>query len=155
MAGGMTMPADAPVIPPVTGYAEGETILFLHTEVSDPEIAKLMTDMMGSPVPLVPSLAQAPADMLASVYVFTNGIQPDGPRGPLEFQPDVFDHPPETPGYRPLRKVILVTWADTSSARLLTTAADVETATAKGEVTVEEPGVVVNIPFLTWPGGKR
>jgi len=26
---------------------------------------------------------------------------------------------------------------------------------AKGEVTIERPGVVVNMPFLTWPGGRR
>lgn len=88
-----------PKVPPVAGYAEGERIFFIHTEVSDPEIGKVMTDMMGSPVPVVPSLVLASDEMLARVWAFTNGIQPEGPRGPLDFQPDVFDHPVGTDGY--------------------------------------------------------
>ena len=48
---------DAPVVPPVVGYADGEQILFLHTETSDPEIARILTDMMGSPVLVVPAVA--------------------------------------------------------------------------------------------------
>ncbi len=85
--GGMMMPRDAPVVPPVVGYTEGQQILFLHTEASDSKIAKILSDMMGSPVFLVPSLARAPREMLASVYVFTNGIKGDGPLGPLGYQP--------------------------------------------------------------------
>jgi len=155
MVGNMTMPEDAPVVPPVTGYAEGEQILFLHTEASDEEIARVLTEMMGSPVLVVPSLAQAPEAMLANVYVFANGVQPDEPRGPLEFQPDVFDSPPEQSGYSPLRKIVLVTWQDEPSARILKSAAEVQAAINAGEVTTEEPGVVVNMPLLTWPGGQR
>ncbi len=41
--------------------------------------------MMGSPVLVVPSLAKAPEEMLARVYVFTNGLTGDGPLGPLSF----------------------------------------------------------------------
>ena len=44
--------ANVPRVPPVAGYAEGEQIFFIHTEVSDPEIGRVMTDMMGSPVPV-------------------------------------------------------------------------------------------------------
>ncbi len=85
-AGGVTAQqmmrsADAPVVPPVAGFSEGEKILFLHTETSDPEIAKVLTDMMGSPVLVVPSLAKAPKEMLAQVYVFTNGVKGMGPLG--------------------------------------------------------------------------
>ena len=60
--GGMAA-ADAPVVPPVAGYSEGEKILFLHTEASDTEIAKILTEMMGSPVLVVPSLAMAPKEI--------------------------------------------------------------------------------------------
>lgn len=65
---GMTTGA-VPTIPPVTGYSEGQEILFLHTEASDPDIAKILTDMMGSAVLVVPSLATAPQEMLSRVYV--------------------------------------------------------------------------------------
>jgi len=144
--------ADAPRIPPVAGFSEGADILFLHTEASDAEIAQLLTDMMGSPVLVVPSLADAPEQMLARVFVFTNGLMGDGPLG---FQPDVFDKPPDDPGYRPLRKIVLVTWKNAAAARVIKSAVDVEDAVTRDEVTTEEPGVVVNMPFLTWPAGRR
>lgn len=152
--GGMAA-RDAPVVPPVAGYSEGQKILFLHTETSDAEIAKLLTDMMGSPVLVVPSLAQAPREMLALVYVFTNGVKGDGPLGPLGFQPDVFDSPPGHSGYSPLRNLVLVTWSDDKTARTLRSAAEVREVLGNGEITVQEPGVVVNMPMLTWPGGRR
>ena len=146
---------DAPVIPPVTGYSEGERILFLHTEASDPDIAGILTDMMGSPVLVVPALAEAPESLRARVYVFENGLQPEGARGPLGYQPDVFDHPPGSDGYRPLREVVLVRWADPGKARLLRSIREVEAAIAAGEITTRPTGIVVNMPFLTWPGGRR
>ncbi len=153
--GGMAV-KNAPVVPPVTGYSEGETILFIHTETSDPKLAKTLTDMMGgSPVLVVPALARLPKEALARVYVFTNGLKTGGPMGPLEFQADVFENPPGTPGYSPLRNVNLVTWKNPSSARRLKSAAEVRNALKRGEVTIKEPGIVVNMPFLTWPGGKR
>ena len=152
--GDMEMSA-IPRIPPVAGYAAGERIFFVHTEVSDPGIGKIMTEMMGSPVPVVPALATAPEEMLATVYAFANGLQPDGPRGPLDYQPDVFDHPPGTAGYTPLRKIVIVTWSDGAAPRILKSAAEVTAALQAGDLSVEEPGVVVNMPFVTWPGGQR
>lgn len=147
MAGGET-----PLVPPVKGFAEGQEVLFLHTEASDPQVADRLTKMMGSQILVVPSLRQAPEAMLATVYVFTNGVTGKGPFG---FQPDVFDHPPGTDGYRPLRAVYLVTWKDEQAARVLRSAADVRQAQGHGEMTVEWPGAVVNMPFLAWPGGQR
>jgi hypothetical protein len=32
---------------------------------------------------------------------------------------------------------------------------EVLAAEANGEVTIEQPGVVVNMPMVTWPGGER
>ena len=153
-AGEMAVPG-APAVPPVRAYVEGEEILFIHTEASDPKIAELLTDMMASPVITVPSLAKVPEAALAPVYVFANGVKPEGARGPLGFQPDVFDGAPREPGYSPLRAVHVVTWKDPGAARLLRSAAEVREAEAKGKVTVEQPGVVVNMPFLTWPRGRR
>jgi hypothetical protein len=150
--GNMGMEIEGPHVPPVRGFAEGEEILFLHTEASDPQIAQMLTDMMGSPVLVVPSLADAPESMLATVYVFTNGVEGEGPLG---FQPDVFDNPPETDGYTPLRALNRVTWTDEGNARILRSATEVQEAEAAGEVSIDQPGVVVNMPFLTWPGGQR
>lgn len=140
------------VVPPVNGYLDGSPIRFIHTEASDPKIAALLTKMKGSPVVLVPALARTPKEELANVYVFANGVKGGGPLG---FQPDVFDSPPGTPSYSPLRRVNLVTWKDGKAARELKSVEEVEQAVQKGEVTIQQPGVVVNMPLLTWPGGHR
>ena len=145
-------PAGTPVVPPVKGYAEGQEIWFIHTEASDSTVAKILTDMMDSPVPAVPSLADAPRTMLARVYVFRNGSEEGGTLG---FQRDVFDHPPGNPAYSPLRSVNVVTWKHEQSARVLKSAAEVQTALVKRELANDELGVVVNMPFVTWPGGQR
>jgi hypothetical protein len=147
------MDAGGPVIPSVTGYAEGREILFIHTEASDPQVADTLTKMMKSPVLVVPALAQVPEAARANVYVFANGIRPRGAAGPFGYQPDVFDAPPETPGYSPIRTVNLVTWKDASTARLLKSAAELKESESRGELTIQRPGAVVNMPFLTWPGG--
>lgn len=149
---GMGMQGDAPIIPAGMAYADGQPIRFIHTEVSDPDVAQLLTDMMNSPVLVVPSLADLPDSALATVYVFTNGVAGMGPFG---FQPDVFDNPPGAPGYTPLRRIHLLTWADPAAAAELMSAADVRAAIADGRLTEEVPGVVVNMPFVTWANGQR
>lgn len=143
---------DFATLPAGKAYAEGKEIYFSHTEASDPGIAETLSNMMKSPVLYVPSLAQVPAEALADVYVFENGL--DG-KGPLGFQPDVFNNPPGSEGYSPLRQIVLVKWADGVSARELKSAAEIVAAEAAGEVTLSKPGVVVNMPFMVWDGGKR
>lgn len=156
MAGMDEMAAQAPRVPPVFGYYAGQEVFFIHPEASDPDIADLLDDMMGSPVLTVPSLADVPEHARGLVYVFTNGIVPtDTPTGPLGFQPDVFDSAPGDAAYTPLRQVVLVTWADEADPRVLTDAAQVTDAQAAGQVALEPTEVVVNMPLLTWPGGQR
>jgi len=139
-------------LPAGKAWADGKEIYFIHTEASDAGVAEKLTNMMESPVMLVPSLANVPDESLANVYVFTNGIEGMGPFG---FQSDVFDNPPGTPGYTPLRRLNVVTWVDASNARELTHVDDVLAAEAAGEVTIELPGVVINMPFVVWDGGQR
>ena len=141
-----------PAVPNVKGYLDGREILFQHTEVSDPKVADLLTEMMKSPVLVVPALAQAPPALLANVYVFKNGVRGGGP---FKYQPDVFDSPPGSEGYRPLRAVNIVTWKNERAARVLKSEREVKTAGRAGELVVERPGVVANMPLVTWPGGGR
>ena len=140
------------LLPAGMAYAEGKEIYFIHTEASDAGVATLLTDMMASPVLLVPSLAETPASALADVYVFENGLAGEGPLG---FQPDVFNNPPGTEGYSPLRRLNVVTWADASLARLLKSETEVMAALAADQLTIAQPGVVINMPFVVWDGGKR
>lgn len=138
--------------PPVKGFYNGQEIRFIHTEASDPKVAEMLTRMMGPRVLVVPSLREVPARLLADVFVFTNGVRGEGPFG---FQPDVFDAAPGDARYTPLRRVNLVAWKDGVRARLLRSVEEVAQVRAKGELTIVQPGVVVNMPFLTWPGGQR
>jgi hypothetical protein len=140
------------VVPPVDAYLDGERILFIHTEASDPGVAALLTKMKGSPVVVVPSLVKVPKEILTPVYVFKNGVPGEGP---FKFQPDVFEHAPGASGYTPLRELNLVSWKDASRARELRSAEEVKKAAANAEIAIERPGVVINMPFLTWPGGQR
>lgn len=139
-------------VPAGKAYAEGQEIYFTHTEASDPGIAETLTNMMQSPVLYVPSLADVPESALATVYVFENGI---AGKGPLGYQPDVFDNPPGSEGYSPLRQIVLVKWADGFTAREITSAVDILAAETAGELTTQESGVVVNMPFIVWDGGQR
>lgn len=140
------------LLPAGKAFADGKEIYFIHTEASDPDIANLLTDMMSSPVLYVPALAQTPDEILANVYVFDNG--PEG-MGPLGFQADVFDSPPGTEGYSPLRRLNVVSWIDPAQARMLTSVAEISAAQEAGEVSIAQPGVVINMPFVVWDGGKR
>lgn len=140
------------VPPPVKGFFKGQEILFIHTEASDKQVANLLTMMMGSPVIYVPALGGVPAAALGTVYVFTNGV-PGG--GPMGFQPDVFDSVPGDAAYTPLRALALVTWRQGRSGRELKLVDEIRKAEASGEVTIGRPGVVVNMPMVEWPGGKR
>ncbi len=149
---GMSTAEDVPNLPPVKAFYEGEEVFFVHPEASDQKVADMLTDMMGSPVFVVPELARVPEEALSEVYVFTNGVEGDGPFG---FQADVFDSAPGDEGYSPLRSLHLVTWEDESRARELRTLREVLEAEENGEVTIERQDVVINEPFLTWPGGRR
>ncbi|MBK9927759.1 MAG: hypothetical protein IPP66_21005 [Anaerolineales bacterium] len=139
-------------LPAGKAFAEGKEIFFVHTEASDADVAQLLSTMMSSPVIHVPSLANVPDEALANVYVFDNGLEGMGPFG---FQADVFDNPPGVEGYSPLRRINVVTWADPSKARMLTSVAEIMSAKDAGEVTIAQPGVVVNMPFVVWDGGQR
>lgn len=139
-------------LPAGKAFADGKEIYFIHTEASDADVAKLLTDMMKSPVIHVPALANTPDDALANVYVFDNGLEG---MGPLGFQADVFDNPPGTEGYSPLRRLNVVSWADPAKARELKSITEIMDAEKAGEVTIKQPGVVINMPFVVWDGGKR
>jgi hypothetical protein len=141
--------ADVPVD---KGYAEGNEIYYTHTEVSDAKLAEKMSAGMQSPVLFVPTLAHVTEHALANVYVFTNGVKGASMSG---LQPSVFDNPPGSEGYSPLRRLNVVAWKDETKARELKTAAEVLQAAQAGELTIQQPGVVINMPFVVWDGGQR
>ena len=141
-----------PRFPPVRGFGDGGVVYFIHSETSDSKISELLTMMMGSPVITVPALGKAPEAMLANVYVFKNGLKG---MGPLGFQPDIFDNLPGSEGYRPLRRISFVSWKAGASAKELKSVTELMQAKSRGELTVKRTGVVVNMPMVLWPLGRR
>ena len=139
-------------LPVDKGYAEGNEIYFTHTEVSNAALAEKMAAGMESSVLYVPSLADVPENAVANVYSFTNGVKGASMSG---LQPSVFDSPPGTEGYTPLRRLSMVTWVDDAKARELKTSAEVLEAAKAGELTINNTGVVINMPFVVWDGGQR
>jgi hypothetical protein len=140
-------------IPAGKAWVNGEQIFFSHTEVSDPDVAQLLTNMMKSPVLVVPSLATIPDSALSTVYVFKNGVAGSGP---LKFQGDVFPNQPGDEGYTPLRKITFVTWTDPAQAKELKSEEEIKALVDSGALTLEVSNIVVNMPFMTWKdGGKR
>ena len=146
-----TGPAKAE-LPVDKGFAESNEIYFTHTEVSDAKLAEKMAAGMQSPVLYVPTLAHVTDHTLANVYVFANGVTGSSMSG---LQPSVFDNPPGTEGYSPLRRLNVVTWVDETKARELRSAAEVLQAAEAGELAIKQPGVVINMPFIVWEGGQR
>ena len=139
-------------LPVDKAYAEGKEIYFAHTEVSDADVAQKLTDMMDSPVPYVPSLASVPEEALANVYSFANGVKGASSSG---YQLSVFDNPPGTERYTPLRRLNVVAWTDETKARELKSAAEILAAAEAGELTIKQSRIVINMPFFVWDGGKR
>lgn len=156
LAAGASSPGAAPPDEPPSVFAwyANMDIRFAHTEASDQKIADLLTSKKNSPVIYVPELAKVPPEANSPVYISSNGTQPEH-RGPLGFQGDVFPTAPGDPGYSPLRALTLITWKDGAHPRQLTSAADVLAAQKAGELTLQQPGIIINMPFLQWPTGHR
>ena len=138
-------------IPLVMGYADGNEVFYITTEASHQEVADHLTDLTGFRVVYTPALKNTPADALANIYEFTNGVEGSGPAG---FQPNVADSQPGDAEYSPAWAVQHVTWTDESVIRELTSEDEILEAQAADQLVIEETGVVVNCPFIQWEGGN-
>jgi len=145
-----TVSSSNATIPIIHGYYNGGDVFFVHTEVSDKDMAERLSDMVSFPVIHTPDLAKAIESTSAKVYVFKNGIKGGGPYGggPFGFQDDVFNSVPGDKGYSPLRIPHIVTWKDGATPRLLNSEEEILHAQMLGELTVEVTNVVVNMPMI-------
>lgn len=149
----MSFNVNAPItIPMIDGYYKGERVYFIHTEVSDTDMADMMSMMINFPTLHVSELKNISQENITKVYVFTNGIKGSGPYGggPFMFQIDVFDSIPEQDGYSQFRVPHLVTWSDNSTPRLLTSVEEILEAEKNGELTIQKTDNVVNAPMIVW-----
>ncbi|HET8792933.1 MAG TPA: hypothetical protein VFM31_03995 [Nitrososphaeraceae archaeon] len=139
------------VLPLVRGYADGNEVFYITTEVSDEKLANYLTNLTKSRVVYTPSLKYVPPQSLANIYEFTNGIKGSGPEG---FQPNIADSQPGDNKYSPLWKVNLITWNNGTTPRELTSEEDIVNAVANNEITIKPTGIIVNCPFVQWKDGS-
>ena len=139
-------------IPMIDGYYNGEKVFFIHTEVSDENMASMMTRMINFPTLHIPSLGDTSEENMAKLYVFTNGIPGSGPYGggPFMFQIDIFDSIPGQEGYNQFRVLHLVTWNDGATPRVLTSLENLLEAQMNGELKIQKTDKVVNAPMIIW-----
>ena len=153
MMSNMQFNTDAPLtIPMIDGYYNGEKVYFIHTEISDKDIADMMSMMINFPTLHVPDLDEISPNDLGKVYIFTNGISGSGPYGggPFFFQIDIFDSVPGMDEYNQFRVPQLVTWNENSNPILLTSIEDLFEAEVNGELSIESTDFVVNAPIIVW-----
>ena len=149
----MPFNVDVPVIMPmIDGYYKGNKVYFVHTEVSDSEMAEMMSKMINFPTLHVPELKNIPEDQMGRVYVFTNGVPGSEPYGggPFMFQIDVFDSIPGQKKYSQFRIPYLVTWNNDTKPNILNSESVILKAESDGKVTIEKSNLVVNVPMITW-----
>ena len=139
------------ILPLVKGFANGNEVFYITTEVSDEKLANYLTNLTNSRVVYTPALKYAPPQSLANIYEFTNGIKGSGPEG---FQPNIADSQPGDNNYSPLWKVNLVTWNDGITPRELTSEEDIVNAIKNKELTIKPTDIIVNCPFVQWKDGS-
>lgn len=139
------------ILPLIRGFADGNEVFYITTEASDKNIASYLSNLTNSRVVYTPALKYTPAQSLANIYEFTNGIDGSGPEG---FQPNVADSQPGDNNYSPLWKVNLVTWTDNTTPRELTSEGDILDALKNKELTIKPTEIIVNCPFVKWKDGS-
>lgn len=144
-------------IPMIDGYYNGKKVFFIHTEISDRDMANMMSMMINFPTIHVSDLENISEEDLGKFYVFTNGISGTGPYGggPFMFQIDIFDSVPGQEGYSEFRVPQLVTWNENSSPRLLTSVDELLEAQTNGELSIKPADFVVHLPMIVWDAGTK
>lgn len=153
-SGQATRSSDNPFerIPVINAYHEGKEIWFIHTDVSDEQMAALLTKMVNYSVIYSPQLGDADRSKAGKLYVFLNGVRQDGVKpwngGPFGYQIDIFDSIPGDPDYTPLHNPQFVTWDEKATPRILTSVDELLQAERDGELTIKPTDAIANTPIL-------
>ena len=143
------VPADIPLH---AGLYNGTGLMYVVTDASSADYAGMISQRQGWRVEPAPALSGAPADAVADVYVFANGVAGGGIRG---YQDEVFSSTPAQPReYSALRQVSEVEWKVGQRPSVLDSEEEVLGALNGSRVTIERTGVVANMPQVRWDGGQ-
>ncbi|WP_445769127.1 DUF7482 domain-containing protein [Rheinheimera sp.] len=133
-------------LPLVKGWYDGEPVLYLTTDASDPNAAK---DMGVNYVPQLAYAINSQPSSVDDIFAVTNFKQGNIiPSAPIPSGPDNQDT-----DYTPLWQVSTVTWKDAQQAHTLKSEQDVLDAKANGMVVITQTNIVVNCPVIYSPEG--
>lgn len=130
------------VLPLNRAWFEGQIVEYVTTDISDPEMAKVMG---ANYVPrLKNALGRQPSSSLVErVYKFVNDEQISVfQSAPLPAGPDNQDR-----SYSPLWRVVEVKWLTATGIRILKSEEELLAAKDRGEVSIVDTDVVVNCPI--------
>lgn len=144
-------------LPVIDAYYECEKVWFIHTSVSDQQMAKRLTEMVNYPTLFAPSLTDGvDPDELENIYVFRNGVdRSDAPPwggGPFGYQIDILDSVPDDEVYTSLRQPHMVMWNEDAEPEILKSLEQLEEAEQAGRLSIKPTDVVVTAPVVSWPG---
>jgi hypothetical protein len=144
--------ANIPIdIPLIKEYVNGKEMYVIATDVSDKEMADLITNKTGFKANFAPVLSKTPTDVLSQAYVFKNGIKGNGL---FDFQSSVLSAKPGDEGYSPLYQLNNVEWINQESAQELKSVEEILVAENNGQLKIEKINIVINEPAVKWEGGE-
>lgn len=138
-------------IPLHAGLYGGEQLLYIITDSNDEEFAQMITEKQKWQVELATTLSSAPAESLATVYLFTDGIAGDGIYG---YQDEVFSDTPEQDSYSALRTITNIEWKAGQTAEILDSQEKILDAQKGGRIDLKETDIILNVPQIKWPEGQ-
>jgi hypothetical protein len=145
-------------VPMVHGWADGQPVDYITTDISDQALAKALgvhyaprlADALPASSTAGPGRAPGQPSSVARVYAITNFSQGNI----LSALPLPSGSGNGNPEYTPLWQLIKVSWQAGHTPRLLRSQEEVLDAEEKKAVTLERTAIVVNCPVIFSPEGK-
>lgn len=120
------------------GVCDGNDVFFIRTDTSDESFAR------SEGLVFAPKLSGLTGSGLSgTAYLFEDGTDDQAP---------VLSSEPGRPDYTPAWKVSRGTW--NSTPRTLGSVQEVQDARRKGDLKVEEQGIILNAAVVKWPDGE-
>lgn len=139
-------------IPMHKGIYEGNQVLYIITDGSDKDYAKIISEKQEWNIELASVLADVPESTLQKLFIFKNGVKGDGIYG---FQDEVFSSTPSQKSqYSALNSIIEVTWKVGQKEIEFKSAIDIIAAEEGGRIEFNEKRIVLNTPQIIWPDGQ-
>ena len=138
-------------IPMHKGLYNGNSSFFIITDSSDAQYAKTISDIQEWQVTHAPPLEYTPNATLQKLYVFKDGIRGSGLFG---YQPNILSAVPSESNYSALVSIVEISWKTGQRPLKFENVSDIMTAFDGNRINLNDTGIVVNAPIISWPDGQ-